>query len=142
MPDYERYQPPLWRLLPRSFWAAMNRQDGDDRCLRAYEALRAVIPMITLRRTQATIIEVNGVEQRIGDSIPPYRICTVELSWSNMEPTAYKKTFGVIKYLCHGIGPGGSNQGFTVPAGSKKGKPAAKGNTGAWTFAIHRALES
>jgi hypothetical protein len=35
-----------------------------------------------LRRTQAIIIEANGMPTRIGDSIPAYRVCTVELGWS------------------------------------------------------------
>jgi hypothetical protein len=51
--------------------------------VRAFEVLRAVIPVVMLRRTQATVLEVNGTYIRIGDSIPPYTVCTVELEWNN-----------------------------------------------------------
>lgn len=77
--DYGRYQLPLWRLDPQSFSTHMDRRDEQDRCMRAFEVLRAVIPVVMLRRTQATVLEVNGTYIRIGDSIPPYTICTVEL---------------------------------------------------------------
>jgi hypothetical protein len=36
-----------------------------------------------LRRTQAITIEINGMPTRIGDSIPAYRVCTVELGSSD-----------------------------------------------------------
>jgi len=45
------------------------------------------------------------------------------------------------QYLYHGIRPGGSRQGFTVPIGSKEGEPTTEGNTGTRAFAIHRVLE-
>ena len=44
------------------------------------------------RRTQASTLEVNGTWIRIGDSILPYRICTVELEWgSALEFREYNK---------------------------------------------------
>lgn len=140
--DYAVKKWALWRLNLDRFIKAMNVADHVAKCLNAYDVLRQVIPLLMLRRTQATVIEVNGVERRIGDSIPPYRICTVELGWSNMkEEEAYKKIFDrAIKYLYHGIGSAGSSQDFTVPTGSKKGEPTAEGNAGTRAFAIHRAL--
>lgn len=84
----------LWRLNSDRFARSMGAQDNLKKCLNAYQVLRQVIPLVMLRRTQVTTIEVNGVLTRIGDSIPPYRICTVELGWNGAaEFEAYRSIF-------------------------------------------------
>jgi len=141
--DYRKMQLALWRLNPDRFARSMGAQDNLKKCLNAYQVLRHVIPLVMLRRGQATIIEVNGVPTRIGDSIPPYRICTVELGWSGTaEFEAYRSTFdSVIEYLYTGSeGNEGSRSGFTLPTELKKGKKVGRGNTGTRAFAIHRTL--
>ena len=142
--DYEVKQLTLWRLNPDRFARSMNVSDPITKCLYAYNVLRQVIPLLMLRRTQATTIEVNGIKQRSGDSIPPYRICTVELGWTHeVEFQAYKAIYDqVIHYLYTGASKDGTKPGFVVPTGSKKnkGKAANTGNTGTRAFAIHRAL--
>jgi SNF2-related domain len=141
--NYHEKRLALWRLNPDRFAKSMGARDNLKKCLNAYQVLRQVIPLVMLRRTQATTIEVNGVPTRIGDSIPPYRICTVELGWSNAaEFEAYRRIFDrVIQYLYTGsAGSGDGQSGFTVPTGSKKGKKVSQGNTGTRAFAIHRAL--
>lgn len=139
--DYAKNRLPLWRLLPQTFWATMNRKDADGLCLRAYEVLRAVIPVIMLRRTQATVMEVNGEYIRIGDKIPPYRICTVELDWNDeMQFLQYKKLFeDYVKYLTSGQAAGRGALNFSVP-GSGRGDNAIKGNAGTRSFRVHRVL--
>jgi len=139
--DYHKVAQPLWRLYPRSFWLVMNRKDHEGRCLNAYRTLRAVIPIIMLRRTQASVLEVNGQWIRIGDSIPPYRICTVELSWpSALAFQEYNKLFrDYVKYLNQGKP---SDQGvlrFQVP-GSGQGKSQVQKHGGARAFWLHRIL--
>jgi hypothetical protein len=74
------------------------------------------------------------VPARIGDSIPPYRICAIKLGWDGaVEFEAYKSIFDhVIDYL-H-TGSEDSQLKFTVPTDSKKG------NADTRAFAIHCAL--
>jgi hypothetical protein len=83
----------------------LNRKDEEGRCLSAYRTLRAMIPIIMLRRTQASALEVNGTWIRIGDSIPLYRICTVESAWSSaLAFQGYNRFFqDYIKYLSGGF---------------------------------------
>lgn len=139
--DYDRYHLPLWRLHPKTFWSAMSTKDDEGRCLSAYRALRAVIPIIMLRRTQASTLEVNGTWIRIGDSIPPHRICTVELEWgSALEFREYNKLFqDYVKYLSSGFSTEKGALRFQVP-GSGKGKNRVKGNAGTRSFWVHRIL--
>lgn len=139
--DFDRYQLPLWRLNPSTFAAAMNTKDAEGRCLNAYKTLRAVIPIIMLRRTQASVLEVNGEWVRIGDSIPPYRICTVELKWDNaVQFVEYNRLFqGYIEYLTSGQAPSKRERVFMVP-GFGKGKRGVRGNAGTRSFGIYRIL--
>lgn len=136
--DYEQYQLPLWRLNPHLFSMAMDRRDDLGRCVRAFEVLRAVIPVVMLRRTQATVLEVNGIFIRIGDSIPPYTICTVELEWNDKQQwEQYKKLYdSYITYLTYGTQGDRGTVSFKV-AGTNK---TSKGNAGTRSFVIHRLL--
>jgi hypothetical protein len=88
-------------LNPDRFVKLMGAQDKLKRRLNAYQVPRQVIPLVTLQRTQATTIEVNGVSARIGDSIPSYRVCTAELGWGDaVEFEAYKSAFDASLITC------------------------------------------
>jgi hypothetical protein len=139
--DWARHQLPLWRLFPLSFWQAINRKDDLGRCVSAYEVLRAVIPIVMLRRTQASVLLVNGAYIRIGDSIPPYTICTVELAWQDeTQFQAYNKIFqSYVKYLSSGAATDRGAVNFRVPGSSRRGQ-SVKGNVGTRSFAIHRIM--
>lgn len=118
--DWEKYRMPLWRLDPFYFRRQLNEKERDLGVYQAYIALKAIIPLIMMRRTQvrpqtlvcdtalesepmltslpqATEMEVRGQTLRIGSQIPIYEVCTVELDFpSDAAYVAYKKTY--IKY--------------------------------------------
>jgi hypothetical protein len=104
-------------------------------------AILTIIPIVMLRRTQASVLKVNGNWVRIGDSIPPYRICTVELDWSSARDFEdYNRLFSdYVKYLSQGYSTDKGSLRFKVP-GSGKGKDQVKGNAGTSAFWVHRIL--
>ena len=81
--DYRKHHRRLWRLNPYAFKHVMSQQQVDLTALTAFEVLRGITQLITLRRTQATVLDVNGEQVRIGSRIPRYQICTVELDFEN-----------------------------------------------------------
>lgn len=129
-------------LISPAPWVAVRRETGvdeDGEEFVAYEVLRAIIPLVMLRRTQASVLEVNGQYIRIGDSIPPYRICSVELEWDDERQfqeynTIYRR---YIRYLTSGRSTATSLP-YAVPG---SGKPAQiKGSVGTRSFYVHRIL--
>lgn len=50
--DWKKYRMPLWRLDPYSFRRLVNEQHQDIGVYQAHVALRAIIPLIMMRRTQ------------------------------------------------------------------------------------------
>jgi SNF2 family DNA or RNA helicase len=106
--DFGRYRLPLWRLDPYIFKFVMTERQVDLSALTAFEVLRGITQLITLRRTQATVLDVNGEQLRIGSRIPRYQICTVEVDFENDRAfRAYRKRFDVmLKNLPQKISPG------------------------------------
>jgi hypothetical protein len=79
--DFAVYGLHLWRLNPYLYKNVMSEREQDLHALTAYEVIRSIAPLMTLRRTMATVMEVNGEEVRIGSKIPRYQICTVEVDF-------------------------------------------------------------
>ena len=138
--EYGKVGMALWRLNPDLYHSYMSEQDADIRCLKAYKALRSVIPIVMLHRTQATIIEVNGNFIRIGDLIPKYHICTVELQWANKraEQEYLQYYQPSIEFLRSGAQE--KSKPFYIQSGKGTGKAIKGGNAGTRSFAVHRKL--
>lgn len=77
----------LWVLDPRSFAALVNsgRLVGEV----ARDVLSKILPLLQLRRTMASTMDVYGKTVRIGDNIVPYFITTVELEMDPDEKRQY-----------------------------------------------------
>ena len=92
--------------------------------------------MIMLRRTQATTVEVNSKAMRIGDTIPTYRMCTIELDWgSQAEFLAYRRIYReAVKWLYTGDRRDDGGVAAGAPQMSKQYRTV--GNVGMRSFAI------
>lgn len=133
--DFGVHHLPLWRLNPTTFHSRMRVQDDTERVNNAHTMLRGIIPLVMLRRTQATVMHINGQDRRIGDSIPPYRICTVELEWGSKAAEQEYMTIyeDAIKYLSVGPDRSAGDSATRTPQFKTP-------NTGTRSFAIHRQL--
>jgi SNF2-related domain/Helicase conserved C-terminal domain len=80
--DFGRYGLPLWRLSPILYRRVMKEREENLSALTSYEVIRNIAQLMTLRRTMATTMEVNGETVRIGSKIPRYKICTVEVDFA------------------------------------------------------------
>jgi hypothetical protein len=75
----------------------MTKRQVDLSALTAFKVLRGITQLITLRRTQATVLDVNGEQLQISSRIPRYQICTVKVDFENNQAfRAYRKRFDVI----------------------------------------------
>lgn len=52
--DWKKWELPLWRLNPFSFRRLVNEQHQDISVYQAHVALRGIIPLIMMRRTQVS----------------------------------------------------------------------------------------
>lgn len=52
--DWEKWKMALWRLNPWSFRKLVNEQHQDIGVYQAHVALRAIIPLVMMRRTQVS----------------------------------------------------------------------------------------
>ena len=135
MYDFQKYRLRLWRLNPHMFKQVMAERQVDLTALMAYEVLRSITQLITLRRTQATVLDVNGESVRIGSRIPIYRICTVEVDHENEHAfLEYQRRFNQLtKKLGTKLAKTGKPRRFMAP---KADGPASIGQN----FGIHRLL--
>jgi SNF2-related domain len=134
--DFSQHRLPLWRLDPYIYKFVMTERQVDLSALTAFEVLRGITQLITLRRTQATVLDVNGEQLRIGSRIPRYQICTVEVDFENDRAfRAYRKRFDVmLKNLPQKISPAKSTPlRFMAP---RTGESNAMGRN----FGVHRRL--
>lgn len=82
---------PLSVLDPKTFARLVNRDLLEGHV--AQTVLHSIYRVLQLRRTKATKIEVLGETTRIGDSIPPYEICTVELRMNAYQASVYNPIY-------------------------------------------------
>ena len=71
----------------------MSEKQVDISALTAYQMLRGITQLVTLRWTQATVLSVNGEDVRIGSRIPRFRICTVEFDFPQADERQKKEIF-------------------------------------------------
>ena len=141
--DLHAQNMPLWRLNPAAYSKYISQQDVAVRVRGAYDVLRLVIPLLMLRRTQATRFQAFGREIRIGDSIPPYHICTVELGFGDkLAEHEYRREFNkAVEYLHSGANfEDGDGSRLSDLHGVRDPYAIASGNTGTRSFAAHRKL--
>ena len=81
-------------LDPRIFAATMRRDVLKGQL--AQRCLRGILGLLQLRRTAASTVKVFKKPVRIGDSIPMYRISTVELTMSSTEQRAYREVWDML----------------------------------------------
>jgi SNF2-related domain len=134
--DFEAHSLPLWRLDPYRFKHIMIERQVDITALVAFEVLRGITQMTTLRRTQATVLEANGEQVRIGNSIPRYQICTVEVDFENDRAfREYQRRFRVLsKSLANKLPKQSSTPRKFMAPRTDSSNPTGR------NFGIHRRL--
>jgi SNF2-related domain len=96
--DQQATSTPFWVIDPRPFSRLVNRNQMTGTV--AFNALRSILSLLQLRYTMASRLEVNEQTVRIGDSIPMYRITTVEIDLQAWEERQYKKIWdSYVPYL-------------------------------------------
>ena len=107
----ENLRPLLPVLEPRTF-KRMSRDTSDDSLsMRTQRIIPPILKLIQLRKTMADTMMVNGLEIRIGSTIPKYHIYTVELSHTPISYDKYRKATRNATQL--GVGKvRGTDEGF------------------------------
>lgn len=126
--------PALWRLDPHLFRTAMRGLEADTEAFKATKAhriLRSILPLIQLRRTMATeIVSFPGASAiRIGDGIPHFRICTVELGFTSAQQRRYDRLHDI-----------GIRKLFTGVVENSRELPSQNDAAGGRSIAVHRQL--
>jgi hypothetical protein len=130
---------PLYVLNPRTFARLANRGVLTGQVAR--HVLQAILQCLQMRRTKASYITVGGERTRIGDTIPPYEIVTVELKMSPGQQRLYDHMYAFYANQLARQKGGDDDDDGDVPKPDKKApEPLVITDVGIRNNGMHRRL--